>query len=173
MLSNRRQRQSRSELLTSKIQDMFKPSTLGTLSPMTTATTSSGYSTGDSSVSTAAVPCLKKSPASSIGLKQQQQQQHRTKSKGKQKTSEKENKTHLVRGTRHAQAISLALLPMTFSIILSLSLSSTDDDLMTAALHLFIHDSILPSNENRQRSNYCTNLLLSMPLEEIIGLVLC
>ena len=98
MLSNRRQRQSRSVLLTSKIQDMFKPSTPGTLSPMTTATTSSGYSTGDSSVSTAAVPSLKKSPSSSIGLKQQQQQQqHRTKSKGKQKTSEEKNKTHLVR----------------------------------------------------------------------------
>jgi hypothetical protein len=154
---------------------MFKPSTLGTLSPMTTATTSSGYSTGDSSVSAAAVPSLKKSPSSSIGLKQQQQQQqqHRTKSKGKQKTSEKKkNKTHLVRGTRHAQAISLALLPMTFSIFLSLS-RRHDDDLKTTALHLLIRDSILLSNENRQRSNYCTNLLLLMPLEEIIGLVLC
>jgi hypothetical protein len=87
MLSNGHHR---SLLQTSKITEMLKQPTLGTLSPETTATTSSGYSTGGSSVSTSINPSLKKSSVSSSSTggkqllqQQQQQQQHKTKSKGK------------------------------------------------------------------------------------------
>ena len=52
-----------------KIKDLFKSSQSGTLSPMTTTTTSSGYSTGSSSISAKALPTLKKSFSASIGLK--------------------------------------------------------------------------------------------------------
>ncbi|CAF0997065.1 unnamed protein product [Rotaria sordida] len=71
MLSKRRQR-NHTLLKTSKFSDQSKQSTSGTLSPDTIATTSSGYSTGDSSISTS-----KKSSSSSITCNQ-----HKTKSKG-------------------------------------------------------------------------------------------
>ncbi|CAF0928428.1 unnamed protein product [Rotaria sp. Silwood1] len=81
MLSNRRHRQHQSLLQTPKIPNVLKKSTSGTLSPDTTTTTSSGYSTGGSSVSNTKDPCLKKS--SSIAHKQHSdQEQHKTKSKG-------------------------------------------------------------------------------------------
>ncbi|CAF2395820.1 unnamed protein product [Rotaria sp. Silwood2] len=81
MLSNERHRQHQSLLQAPKIPNMFKKSTSGTLSPETTTTTSSGYSTGGSSVSNTQDPCMKKS--SSIAHKQySHQEQHKTKSKG-------------------------------------------------------------------------------------------
>lgn len=84
MLSHERHRQHRSFFQTPKSpKDMLKQTTLGTLSPETT--TSSGYSTGGSSVSTSLHQSLKKS--SSIRQKshphQEQKQETKTKSKGK------------------------------------------------------------------------------------------
>lgn len=84
MLSHERQRQHRSFFPTAKSsREMSKRATLGTLSPETT--TSSGYSTGGSSVSTSLNQSLKKS--SSIRQKthshQEQKQEQKTKSKGK------------------------------------------------------------------------------------------
>jgi hypothetical protein len=85
MLSTERHRQHRSLLQAPKLTNMFKHSILGTLSP---ESTSSGYSTGGSSVSTTINPSLEKpttsSSSSSIAHKQQQQQ-YKTKSKGKKK----------------------------------------------------------------------------------------
>jgi hypothetical protein len=86
MLSKERHRQHKSKLP----PDMFKQSISGTLSPETTATTSSGYSTGGSSVSTRLNPSLKKLSSSSSSATSntrkehhQQQKQQKTKSKGK------------------------------------------------------------------------------------------
>jgi hypothetical protein len=88
MLSTERHRQHRSLLQAPKLPNMFKHSILDTLSPESTVTTSSGYSTGGSSVSTTINPSLEKpttsSSSSSIAHKQQQQQ-YKTKSKGKKK----------------------------------------------------------------------------------------
>ncbi|CAF3786176.1 unnamed protein product [Adineta steineri] len=80
MLSNQRQRQQQqhhSLQQASKTTDMFKQPILGTLSPDTTVTTSSGYSTGGSSVSTT----INLSPKKSSVLIARKQQ-HKTKSKG-------------------------------------------------------------------------------------------
>ncbi|CAF2411149.1 unnamed protein product [Rotaria sp. Silwood2] len=66
-------------LKTSKFSDQSKQSTSGTLSPDTIATTSSGYSTGDSSISTTMISISKKTSSSSITCNQ-----HKTKAKGKQ-----------------------------------------------------------------------------------------
>ncbi|CAF3413689.1 unnamed protein product [Rotaria sp. Silwood1] len=63
-------------LKTSKFSDQSKQSTSGTLSPDTIATTSSGYSTGDSSISTTMISTSKKSSSSITS------NQHKTKSKG-------------------------------------------------------------------------------------------
>jgi hypothetical protein len=84
MLSNG---QHRSVLQTKKIQNMLKQVPACTLSPETSTITSSGYSTGGSSVSTTINQSLKKSSSSSIASKQHhhQQQEHKTKSKGKKK----------------------------------------------------------------------------------------
>ncbi len=145
MLSNGHHR---SLLQTSKITEMLKQPTLGTLSPETTATTSSGYSTGGSSVSTSINPSLKKSSVSSSSTggkqllqQQQQQQQHKTKSKGKK------NIIHVAKGPIYALAISIVLLQMTFTMYFS------------SIHHVSIYHSIL--QQNRKKSpiyNYCTNL---------------
>ncbi|CAF1106751.1 unnamed protein product [Adineta ricciae] len=84
MLSTERRRTHRSMLQAPKITNMLKHSILGTLSPETSITTSSGYSTGGSSVSTTRNTSSKK-PSPSIASKQQHQQQHEqydAKSKG-------------------------------------------------------------------------------------------
>jgi len=77
-----------------KVPHLSKQPTSGTLSPETTTTTSSGYSTGGSSVSTTIKLSSKKS-ATSIGQKQIQPQQHNVKSKGKKK----KYKSHVVKRT--------------------------------------------------------------------------
>ncbi|UJR28288.1 hypothetical protein I4U23_009536 [Adineta vaga] len=83
MLSTERQRSHRPMLQAPKITNMLKHSILGTLSPETSITTSSGYSTGGSSVSTTRNASTKKtSPTIASKQQQQQQQQYDTKSKG-------------------------------------------------------------------------------------------
>jgi hypothetical protein len=62
-----------------KFTNSLKQSTSGTLSPDILTTTSSGYSTGGSSVSTTLVSSLQKSSSSSID-----HNQHKVKSRGKQ-----------------------------------------------------------------------------------------
>jgi hypothetical protein len=79
MLSKGCQRH-RSFLQPTKFTDTLKRSPSGTLSPDTITNTSSGYSTGGSSISTTIVPSSKKSSLSIA-----QKQQHKTKSKGKQR----------------------------------------------------------------------------------------
>lgn len=91
MLSHERHRQHRSFLQTSKsTREMLKQPTLGTLSPETT--TSSGYSTGGSSISTSVNQSLKKS--SSIQQKSHLHQEQKTKSKGKPNKKTESNVTH-------------------------------------------------------------------------------
>ena len=127
MLSHERHRQHRSFLQTSKsTRNMVKQPALGTLSPETT--TSSGYSTGGSSVSTSVNQSLKKS--SSIQQKSHLHQEQKTKSKGKREKKPRATLCmHVVQTAIYALAISIVPLQMTFtryfsSMYLSLVLCS-------------------------------------------------
>jgi hypothetical protein len=124
MLSKERHQQHRSLFQASKLRDMLKQSTPGTLSPETTTTTSSGYSTGGSSVSTSINPFLKKFSSSSAATStvrkehhHQQQKQQTRKSKGKKN----KNIMHVAKEPIYALAISIVPLQMTFTIHIYMS----------------------------------------------------
>ena len=104
-------------LHTGKIKDIFKQSQSGTLSPMTTTTTSSGYSTGSSSISATAIPSLKKSfsPSTSVKKQQQQQQSSSLPLKSKPKGRRRGKQDPRVERSIHAQTSLIVLVQMTFS----------------------------------------------------------
>ena len=177
MLTNERQRQHRSVLQTSKIKDIFKPSVSGTLSPLTTATTSSGYSTGGSSTSTAAISLLKKSTSSSIGLKtefpqqQQQQQQRRASSKTKPKGRQEKNMDHVGKVAIDAQMVSIALSQMTFPVCFFIEAISgivypSSNLCKQLSVYLLFHS--LP-RENQQRCDDRPTVPVFSSLEERTG----
>lgn len=159
MLSNDTRRQRRPLLQAPIIVSMLKKSTPGTFSPETTATTSSGYSTGGSSVSNTKELRSKKSSLTARRQQCHQQQQYKTQSKGKKA---QEQSTRSERVYLRSSFFDKVALKMTFSIYLYSIPSSK------YCIYLSFCSLTHTQKKKKKKYKYCTNLSVYRPWKELL-----